>query len=56
LTWTPVQLVLMFVVLAALDLGSQLLRALLVHATAPPLRDAARLPGALILSVVMIAA
>jgi hypothetical protein len=52
----PVQLVLMFVVLAALDLGSQLLRALLVHATAAPLRDAARLLGALILSVLMIAA
>jgi len=56
LTWMPVQLVLMFVVLAAIDLACQWLGARLVHATAAPLRDAARLLAALILSVVMIAA
>jgi len=56
LTWMPVQLVLLFVLLAALDLGCQLVRALLVHATPAPLGDAARLLGALILSIVMIAA
>jgi membrane protease YdiL (CAAX protease family) len=52
----PVQLVLLFVVLAALDLACQLLGAHLVHATPPALRDAARLLAALALSVVMIAA
>jgi membrane protease YdiL (CAAX protease family) len=52
----PVQLVLLFVVLAALDLACQLLGSLLVHATPPALRDAARLLAALVLSVVMIAA
>jgi hypothetical protein len=52
----PVQLVLLFVALAALDLACQLLGARLVHATPAPLRDAARLLAALILSVVMIAA
>ena len=56
LTWMPVQLVLLFILLAALDLASQLLRALLVHAAPAPLSDAARLLGALILSVAMIAA
>jgi len=52
----PVQLVLLFVVLAALDLGCQLLGARLVHVTPTQLRDAARLLAALILSFVMIAA
>ena len=56
LTWMPVQLVLLFVVLTASDLACQFLGALLVHASPAPLRDAARVVAALILSVVMIAA
>jgi membrane protease YdiL (CAAX protease family) len=56
LTWMPVQLVLLFVILAAIDLACQLLGARLVHAAPAPLRDAARLLAALVLSVVMIAA
>ena len=56
LTWMPVQLVLLFVLLAALDAAFQLLRALLVHALPAPLHDAARLLAALVLSAVMIAA
>jgi membrane protease YdiL (CAAX protease family) len=56
LTSMPVQLVLLFVVLAAIDLACQWLGARLVHAAPAPLRDAARLLAALILSVVMIAA
>ncbi len=56
LTWMPVQLVLLFVVLAAVDLTCQLLGARLVHTTPAGLRDAARLLAALILSVVMIVA
>jgi membrane protease YdiL (CAAX protease family) len=50
----PVQLLLMFIVLAALDLACQLLGAQLVRAAPPALRDAARLLAALILSVAMI--
>jgi uncharacterized protein len=56
LTSMPVQLVLLFVVLAAIDLACQWLGARLVHATPAPLRDAARLLTALVLSVAMIAA
>jgi membrane protease YdiL (CAAX protease family) len=56
LTSMPVQLVLLFVVLAAIDLACQWLGARLVHATPALLRDAARLLAALILSVAMIAA
>ena len=56
LTWMPVQLVLLFVILTASDLACQFLGALLVHASPAPLRDAARVVAALILSVVMIAA
>jgi hypothetical protein len=52
----PVQLVLLFVILAVLDLACQLLGARLVHAAPAPLRDAASLLAALLLSVVMIAA
>ena len=52
----PVQLGLMFLMLAGLDLACQLLGAYLVHATPAPQRDAARLLGALLLSVAMIAA
>ena len=56
LSWMPVQLVLMFVVLVAIDLGCQLLRAGLVHVSPELLRDSARLLGALFLSVAMIVA
>jgi uncharacterized protein len=56
LTWMPVQLVLLFVVLVAIDLACQFLGAHLVHATPPVLRDATQVLAALILSVVMIAA
>ena len=56
LTWMPVQLVLMFVVLVAIDLACQLLRATLVHVAPAALRDMARLIGALLLSILMIAA
>ena len=56
LTSMPVQLVLLFIVLAAIDLACQWLGARLVHATPASLRDAARLLAALTLSVVMIAA
>ncbi len=55
LTWMPVQLVLLFVVLAALDLACQLLRAGLVHATPVRFRDEAQLLAALLLAAVMIA-
>jgi hypothetical protein len=54
--WMPVQLLLLFLILAAVDLGCQLLGARLVRAVPPGLRDAARLCGALFLSVAMIAA
>lgn len=56
LNWMPVQLVLLFVVLAALDLACQLLGARLVQHVPAPVRDAARLASALFLSAVMIAA
>ena len=56
LTWMPVQLVLLFVALAALDLACQLLGARLVHHVPAAARDAARLLSALLLSAVMIAA
>jgi membrane protease YdiL (CAAX protease family) len=56
LTWMPVQLVLLFVVLAAIDLACQWLGVRLVHATPSTLRDSARVLVALLLSVVMIAA
>jgi CAAX protease family protein len=52
----PVQLVLMFVLLAALDLICQLLGARLVRAAPGPLRAAAGLLGAMLLAVAMIAA
>ena len=54
--WMPVQLLLLFLILAAIDLACQLLGARLVHAAPAGLRDAARLCGALFLSVAMIAA
>jgi membrane protease YdiL (CAAX protease family) len=56
LTWMPVQLLLLFVVLVAIDLACQFLGAHLVHAAPAPLRGAAQVLAALILSVVMIAA
>jgi hypothetical protein len=56
LRWMPVQLLLMFVVLVALDLACQLLRSRLVHAVPAVLSDAAQLCGALVLAVAMIAA
>jgi len=56
LRWMPVQLLLLFLVLAAIDVACQLLGARLVHAAPAPLRDAARLVAALILSLAMIAA
>jgi hypothetical protein len=56
LTWMPVQLVLLFVALAAVDLACQVLGALLVHHVPAMVRDAARLGSALLLSAVMIAA
>jgi membrane protease YdiL (CAAX protease family) len=52
----PVQLLLLFLILAAIDVACQLLGARLVHAAPAPLRDAARLVAALILSLAMIAA
>ena len=52
----PVQLVLMFILLAALDLTCQLLGARLVRAAPGPLRAEAAVLGALLLSVAMIAA
>src|SRR5215472_3719778 len=52
----PVQLLLLFVVLVAIDLACQFLGAHLVHAAPAPLRGAAQVLAALILSVVMIAA
>ncbi len=55
LTWMPVQLVLLFVVLAALDLACQLFGGRLVHAAPVRFRDEARLLAALVLSAVMIA-
>jgi hypothetical protein len=56
LTWMPVQLVLLFVALTAVDLACQILGALLVHSVPALVRDAARLGSALLLSAVMIAA
>lgn len=56
LTWMPVQLVLLFVALAAVDLACQVLGALLVHYVPALVRDAARLGSAVFLSAVMIAA
>ena len=56
LTWMPVQLVLLFVVLVAIDIACQFLGAQLVRAAPAVLRDAAGVLAALILSVVMIAA
>jgi len=56
LTWMPVQLVVLFVVLAALDLACQLLGVWLVHAAPRSLRDATQVLAALLLSVVMIVA
>jgi hypothetical protein len=47
----PVQLLLLFLFLAAIDLACQLLGACLVHSVPAGLRDAARLCGALLLSV-----
>lgn len=52
----PVQLLLLFLVLAALDLACQLLRSLLVHAVPAALSDAAQLCGALLLAAGMIGA
>jgi hypothetical protein len=52
----PVQLVLLFVALTAVDLACQILGALLVHSVPALVRDAARLGSALLLSAVMIAA
>jgi membrane protease YdiL (CAAX protease family) len=52
----PVQLLLLFLVLAAIDLACQLLGARLVHAVPAALRDAARLCAALLLAAAMIAA
>ena len=56
LTWMPVQLVVLFVVLAALDLACQLLGVWLLHAAPRSLRDATQVLAALLLSVVMIVA
>jgi len=56
LTWMPVQLVLLFVVLVAIDIACQFFGAHLVHAAPAVLRDAAQVLAALILAVVMIAA
>jgi len=55
LTSMPVQLLLLFVILAAIDLACQWLGARLVYAAPAPLRDAARVLAALILSLAMIA-
>ncbi|MGN6454283.1 MAG: hypothetical protein ACTHL7_14615, partial [Steroidobacteraceae bacterium] len=55
LTLMPVQLVLLFVILAAVDVACQLLGARLVHAAPAPLADATRLLAALMLSLAMIA-
>jgi len=52
----PVQLVLLFVILAAVDVACQLLGARLVHAAPARLGDATRLLAALMLSLAMIAA
>ena len=54
--WMPVQLLLLFLVLAAIDLACQLLGARLELAVPAALRDAARLCAALFLSAAMIAA
>src|ERR1700730_17114017 len=56
LNWMPVQLVLLFVALAAVDLACQVLGALLVHHVPALVREAARLGSALLLSAVMITA
>jgi len=56
LSWMPVQFVLLFLILAAIDVACQLLGVRLVHAAPALLRDAARLVAALILSLAMIAA
>jgi uncharacterized protein len=52
----PVQLVLLFLLLTAIDIACQLLRVWLVRVAPPGLRDVAWLLGALVLSVVMIGA
>ena len=51
LTWMPVQLVLLFVALAALDLACQVLGALLVHYVPALVRDAARLGSGMLAHV-----
>jgi membrane protease YdiL (CAAX protease family) len=56
LSWVPVQLVVLFVTLAALDLACQLAGGRLVHAVPVPARDLARLASAVGLSAAMIAA
>ncbi|HYX73191.1 MAG TPA: CPBP family intramembrane glutamic endopeptidase [Steroidobacteraceae bacterium] len=56
LGFMPVQLLLLFVILAAVDVACQLLGARLVHVAPAPLGDAARLLAALMLSLAMIAA
>ncbi|MBV8877981.1 MAG: CPBP family intramembrane metalloprotease [Gammaproteobacteria bacterium] len=56
LRWMPVQLVLLFVLLTAIDIACQLLRVWLVRIAPPGLGDIAWLLGALILSVAMIGA
>ena len=47
LGWMPVQLLLLFIILAAIDVACQLLGARLVHAAPAPLRAATRLLTAL---------
>jgi len=56
LTWMPVQLVLLFVTLAAIDLACQSGGSLLVRFSPASLRDALRLVSALALSAAMIGA
>ncbi|HEY6824162.1 MAG TPA: type II CAAX endopeptidase family protein [Steroidobacteraceae bacterium] len=56
LGWMPVQLLLLFISLAAIDVACQLLGARLVHAAPAPLRVVARLSTALVLSLAMITA
>jgi len=56
LTWIPVQLVLLFVVLAAVDLACQILGVAVVRHSPAPLRDVARVGCALLLAAVMIGA
>jgi uncharacterized protein len=54
--WTPVQLLVLFVALAAIDLICQLLGAYLVHYVPVAARGATRIGSALVLSAVMVAA